>query len=676
MADISVLSRLVNALQRNVDLAANTLVTSSIKVGGSVSNTELTKAILDRLVSLQNGTDVDATYHTHSTIYYTQTLLGATGTGSAGSTLIGDDNSYSNFTPGSATVKAALSAIDSALATAGGTAFSDSAFDIYNSVDNTKLIKFSAAGITTATTRTITMPDANVDLGKVASAIQSDGSVAFAADQPMGVHKLTGLAAGSAAGDSVRYEQAILASGVNAFAAAQSMGGFKLTNLGTPTADADAATKLYVDNVAQGLSWKETVRSATTAALPAYTEAGGVLTASANGALAAQDGVTLALNDRLLVKDETGANDPYNGIYTVTALGDAGNPWTLTRATDADTASKLNSATVEVSSAATTQAGYIFREDLVITTLETDSVAFVNLSKGLDWVFGNGLQTSGNNVSVKAADASISVAAGGVSVAFDVAGALATVAGGVAVKVDGSSIDINGSNQLEVAALGISTAKLAATSVTAAKLGSDVAGDGLSGGNGAAIAFSATAAAGTGLENDGSNNLRIASGAYDQSTITGGAGSAAAVQKSPLNEESMVAGESFAANSSFVVRMALNGETAGRVYKADKAAGAAGSETNTIYVIGIAQNKTASAITAGSSIPVVKVGSAVLQSADTAFTASSEEGLPVYLGAAGAFSTTASSTSNDAIVKVGTVRNVGASSAVEVGGFQVMGINP
>lgn len=42
-----------------------------------------------------------------------------------------------------------------------------------------------------------------------ATIIRSTGTVAFAANQPMGTNKLTGLAAGSAAGDSVRFEQLI-----------------------------------------------------------------------------------------------------------------------------------------------------------------------------------------------------------------------------------------------------------------------------------------------------------------------------------------------------------------------------------------------------------------------------------------------------------------------------------
>lgn len=49
----------------------------------------------------------------------------------------------------------------------------DGTFTIDNTTDPTKQIAFDASGITTETKRTITMPDANVNLGLVASAIQS-----------------------------------------------------------------------------------------------------------------------------------------------------------------------------------------------------------------------------------------------------------------------------------------------------------------------------------------------------------------------------------------------------------------------------------------------------------------------------------------------------------------------
>jgi hypothetical protein len=70
MANISILSRLINGVQRNVDLSANTLVVDIIKVGGG-SGTDLTKTILDNLITLQGGGDAGA-LHNHNGAYYTK----------------------------------------------------------------------------------------------------------------------------------------------------------------------------------------------------------------------------------------------------------------------------------------------------------------------------------------------------------------------------------------------------------------------------------------------------------------------------------------------------------------------------------------------------------------------------------------------------------------------------
>jgi hypothetical protein len=111
------------------------------------------------------------------------------------------------------------------------------------------------------------------------------------------------------------------------------------------------------DYILSNLKWKNPVRAKTTAALAANTYSNGAsgvgatLTGNANGALAAQDGVTLVANDRLLVADEgTGS---HNGIYTVTQVGDGSHPYILTRAADADQASELVSAAVKVSEGST-----------------------------------------------------------------------------------------------------------------------------------------------------------------------------------------------------------------------------------------------------------------------------------------------------------------------------------
>jgi hypothetical protein len=104
------------------------------------------------------------------------------------------------------------------------------------------------------------------------------------------------------------------------------------------------------------MPWKAGVRAKTASALPANTYANGssgvgaTLTGNANGALAAQDGVTLAFGERLVVDHEATAS--HNGIYAVTQLGDASHPYILTRTTDGDTGAKLVNATVKVSEGA------------------------------------------------------------------------------------------------------------------------------------------------------------------------------------------------------------------------------------------------------------------------------------------------------------------------------------
>lgn len=85
-------------------------------------------------------------------------------------------------------------------------------------------------------------------------------------------------------------------------AADENMSGYKIWNLADPTLGADAATKQYVDNVAQGLDAKASVKAAST----------GNLTLSGTQTV---DGIALVVNDRVLVKDQT--NPAQNGIYLV-----------------------------------------------------------------------------------------------------------------------------------------------------------------------------------------------------------------------------------------------------------------------------------------------------------------------------------------------------------------------
>jgi hypothetical protein len=125
---------------------------------------------------------------------------------------------------------------------------------------------------------------------------------------------------------------------------AVSISSKKIINLATPTLDNDAATKAYVDSVAQGLDPKASVVYATAAGLPAYTYnngtsgIGATITGNAVGTLSI-DGSTVSANERVLIKNETTTNAPYNGIYVVTTAGSGAAAYVLTRTTDFDSAS-------------------------------------------------------------------------------------------------------------------------------------------------------------------------------------------------------------------------------------------------------------------------------------------------------------------------------------------------
>ncbi len=102
-----------------------------------------------------------------------------------------------------------------------------------------------------------------------------------------------------------------------------------------------AATKQYVDSLSAGLSPRTSCRAGTTTALTVtYSNGtagvGATLTNATTQAALVLDGVTMAVNDRVLVKDQ--ASTLQNGIYTVTNIGSGASNWIMTRATDYDQA--------------------------------------------------------------------------------------------------------------------------------------------------------------------------------------------------------------------------------------------------------------------------------------------------------------------------------------------------
>ena len=224
----------------------------------------------------------------------------------------------------------------------------------------------------------------------------------------------------------------------------------RITSLATPTGSTDAATKAYVDAQLQGLDVKNSVRVATTAN-------GTLSSAFANGQTV--DGITLATNDRILIKNQSTGSE--NGIYTVNASG------APTRATDFDEDSEVTGGAFFFAEEGTTNAdnGFVLTNDGAIT-VGTTALTFTQFSGAGQVIAGSALTKSGNTLNVAVDDSSIEVSsdalrvkasgitnamlAGSIDLTAKVTGALPVGNGGTGLSsiAKGSVLVANSANTL------------------------------------------------------------------------------------------------------------------------------------------------------------------------------------------------------------------------------------
>ncbi|MEW9530591.1 hypothetical protein [Microbispora sp. NPDC049125] len=203
----------------------------------------------------------------------------------------------------------------------------------------------------------------------------------------------------------------------------------RIINLADPSSNGDAATKQYVDNVARGLDWKQSVRAATTTN-------GTLATAYANGSVI--DGVTLATGDRILLKDQTTGAD--NGVYTVNGSG------APTRAADADSSAEVTSGL-----AVTVTEGTVNGDKTYILTtndpivLGTTALSFSPLGGGgTVYTAGSGLTESPAGTFNVNTGTGLEISTGTVRIAGAAAGAGLTGGAGSALAVGaGNGITVN-----------------------------------------------------------------------------------------------------------------------------------------------------------------------------------------------------------------------------------------
>ena len=182
-----------------------------------------------------------------------------------------------------------------------------------------------------------------------------------------------------------------------------------LTLSGAPTSDLHAATKQYVDGLAAGINFHQPVAAATAGNLAGtYNNGtngvGATITASANGSIGTIDGVSVSVGNRILLRAQTDAKE--NGIYTITAVGSAGAPWVVTRATDADnspTGELANGDFTFVTSGSTNGSkGFIVSTTGTIT-IGTTEVTYAQFNASEAIVAGTNIDKTGATISVVSA---------------------------------------------------------------------------------------------------------------------------------------------------------------------------------------------------------------------------------------------------------------------------------
>jgi len=193
-----------------------------------------------------------------------------------------------------------------------------------------------------------------------------------------------------------------------------------VTLAGAPAQPLEAATKAYVDAVSEGLHIHPSCVAATTANVNITTglEPGDVI-----------DGVTLAEDDRVLVKSQT--NSAQNGIYVVQASGAA------LRASDFNEPLEVDGGDFIFVTGGTLydNTGWVQTTDNVVT-IGTDPIVFTQFSGAGTYLPGNGLVLTGSEFEIDT-DIVATLDVNGVLAAAQIPDTLETTAG-AALKVSNS----------------------------------------------------------------------------------------------------------------------------------------------------------------------------------------------------------------------------------------------
>lgn len=145
----------------------------------------------------------------------------------------------------------------------------------------------------------------------------------------------------------------------------------------------DSGININSISTLENFHYENMTRVATTASLDATYDngtdgVGATLTSNVDGAIVI-DTITLSVNDRVLVKNQSTAYQ--NGIYIVTDTGDVSNPYVLTRSVDYDTPAQIHLNDFVPVAQGLVNGQLIFRQSATVTTIGVDSISFADFTR-------------------------------------------------------------------------------------------------------------------------------------------------------------------------------------------------------------------------------------------------------------------------------------------------------
>ena len=203
---------------------------------------------------------------------------------------------------------------------------------------------------------------------------------------------------------SVGTLTSLVVSGTGSFGANVNLNSFNITSLATPVASTDAATKQYVDDVAQGLNIHDAAAAATPDTLANVTSgtvtynngsSGVGANLTTTGSFNLIDGVNVQTSGtRILVKSE--ANAVYNGIYIWS------NATVITRATDYNSVPEVEAGDFVFVTGGTLYDNTGWVQTSTVSAIGTvgNNIEFTQFSGAGTYTAGTGLTLTGTTFSV------------------------------------------------------------------------------------------------------------------------------------------------------------------------------------------------------------------------------------------------------------------------------------